>query len=165
MIESAEPFQAFIDPDHPSFNNPMHMPRAIEHYCRDTGQHVPEDNGAMLRCIIESRACKYRFVLERIEQLAGGRFPGLYSVGGGSQNRALCQWTANVLGRPAWIGSQETTGIGNIVVQLLALGHIGSIQQARLLIRDSFPLLTYEPQEIEEWEHAFAQFCRVTGEQ
>ncbi len=160
LLEQARPFQAFIDPDSPSFVQPTHMPRQIQQYCRETGQHVPVTEGELMRCIVESLACKYRFVLERIEQLTQKRFSGLYMVGGGIQNTFLCQCTANVLGRPVWAGPQEATAIGNMLVQYLALGHIQTLQHGRHIVRDSFPYVTYEPREEDAWERAYAAFCQ-----
>jgi len=162
LLEQARPFQAFIDPDHRSFLQPFHMPRQIQQYCRETGQSVPETAGDLMRCIVESLACKYRLVLEQIEQLTQKRFSGLHMVGGGIQNTFLCQCTANVLGRPVWAGPQEATAIGNILVQYIALSAVETIQHGRRIVRESFPVTTYLPQEIETWERAFKHFCERT---
>ncbi len=162
LLEQARPLQAFIDPDAPAFVHPLHMPRQIQQYCRETGQPVPETEGELMRCIVESLACKYRFVLERIEQLTQKRFSGLHMVGGGIQNTFLCQCTANVLGRPVWAGPQEATAIGNILVQYIALSTVKNIQQGRRIVRTSFPITTYVPQETETWERAFQHFCERT---
>jgi rhamnulokinase len=163
LIAKSAPFQAFIDPDDPMFLAPAHMPRQIQQYCRQTGQPVPETEGALLRCIVESLALRYRFVLEHIEALIQKRFAGLHIVGGGSQHAALCQYTANALGRPVWAGPQEATAIGNLLVQLIALGKIKDIQQARQIVRHSFPLVTYEPGDRAAWEQAYKTFLYVTG--
>ena len=164
LTEQATPFQSFIDPDHPLFLNPGHMPRQMQQYCRDTGQPVPENEGAFLRCIVESLALRYRFVLERIEQLAGKQFPGLYIVGGGVQNSTLCQCTANALNRPVWAGPQEATAIGNVLVQHIALGNIQDLAHGRRIVRTSFPIQTYYPQNSDDWQHAYKVFCQVTGQ-
>lgn len=163
LIAKSAPFQSFIDPDDPMFLAPAHMPRQIQQYCRQTGQPIPESDGALLRCIVESLALRYRFVLERIESLVQKRFAGLHIVGGGSQHSALCQYTANALGRPVWAGPQEATAIGNLLVQLIALGKITDIQHARQIVRHSFPLISYEPLEVAAWENAYQTFLQVTG--
>ena len=162
LLDQARPFQAFIDPDAPAFVHPLHMPRQIQQYCRETGQSVPETEGDIMRCIVESLACKYRFVLERIEQLTNKRFSGLHMVGGGIQNTFLCQYTANVLGRPVWAGPQEATAIGNMLVQYMALEQIQTLQHGRRIVRESFPYTTYEPKETETWDRAFQLFCERT---
>jgi rhamnulokinase len=162
LIAKSTPFQAFINPDDPMFLAPSHMPRQIQQYCRQTGQPVPESEGALLRCIVESLALRYRFVLERIEALIQQRFAGLHIVGGGSKNTALCQYTANALGRPVWAGPQEATAIGNLLVQFIALGKIENIQQARQIVRNSFPFVTYEPADDTTWKQAYKTFLQVT---
>jgi rhamnulokinase len=162
LIEQAQTTQSFIDPDHPMFVNPLHMPRQVQQYCRETKQRVPESEGELLRCIVQSLACKYRLVLEQIEQLTQKHYPGLHMVGGGIQNTVLCQYTANVLARPVWAGPQEATAIGSILVQYTALSHIEDVQQARRIVRNSFPIKTYLPQETEIWGRAFEHFCACT---
>jgi rhamnulokinase len=163
-IAAAQPLQCFINPDDPMFVNPSHMPRQIQHYCRQTGQCVPESTGDVLRCIIDSLALQHRFVLERIEGLVQKRFAGLHIVGGGAQNVALCQCTANALGREVWAGPHEGTAIGNVLVQCIALGEIESVQQARRIVRNSFPIKTYQPENVDVWEKAYELFRQVTGQ-
>ncbi len=162
LTEQAGPFRSFINPDEEMFLNPVHMPRQIQQYCRETGQPVPTSGGEILRCIIESLALRYRFVLERIEQLTHKRFPGLHIVGGGAQNTLLCQATANALGRPTWAGPQEGTAIGNLLVQFLTTGAISDLAHARQIVRASFPITTYQPQETEIWEQAYITFRQIT---
>jgi rhamnulokinase len=161
LITQAQPFKAFIDPDHPMFISPAHMPRQIQQYCKETEQAVPGTEGEILRSIVESLALRYRFVLERIEQLAHKHITGLHVVGGGTQHTLLCQYTANALARPVWAGPQEATAIGNALVQYLALGHISDIWQARRIVRNSFPIVTYEPTDTAAWDSAYATFLKI----
>jgi rhamnulokinase len=160
----APAFQSLIDPDDNRFLHLGHMPDKIQQYCRETNQPVPQTDGEIIRCVMESLALKYRLVLERTEQLAGIRYNGLHMVGGGIQNTLLCQFTANAIGRPVWAGPVEASAIGNLVVQYIALGHIASLQGAREIIRKSFPLETYEPQQAEQWEQAYGAYCVLIGE-
>ncbi len=161
-IATAQPLQCFINPDDPMFVNPSHMPRQIQQYCRQTEQCVPDNAGDVLRCIIDSLALQHRLVLERIEGLVQKRFAGLHIVGGGAQNVALCQCTANALGRVVWAGPQEGTAIGNVLVQYIALGEIESVQHGRRIVRNSFPIKTYQPENVDAWEKAYEQFRQVT---
>ncbi|WP_135550371.1 rhamnulokinase [Paenibacillus cymbidii] len=161
--EQAEPFVSLIDPDHADFMNPPHMPRQIEAFCRATGQPVPETEGAMIRCVLESLALKYRMVLDYTERLSGRRFPVLHIVGGGSNNELLNQFTANAIGRKVIAGPTEGSAIGNIAVQLMALGALNGLAEARAVIRDSFPLQAYEPRETEAWTAAYERFRRLVG--
>ncbi len=162
LIEQSKPFRSFIEPDHLMFVNPAHMPRQIQQYCRQTEQPVPETEGEILRCIVESLALRYRFVLECIEQLAGKRFAGLHIVGGGAQHAILCQYTANALARPAWAGPQEATALGNLLVQYIALGQLQDVQHARRVVHNSFPIRTYMPADTAVWEDAYRTYCQVT---
>ncbi len=134
-----------VDPDHASFLLPEHMPSALQAYCSRTGQQVPEGPGPVLRCALESLAFKYRFVLEQLESLAGVRAEVIHVVGGGCQNRLLNQLTADACGRPVVAGPVEATAAGNILTQALGLGLVGSLSDARAVVRRSFELMTHEP--------------------
>ncbi|MCZ8511965.1 rhamnulokinase [Paenibacillus filicis] len=162
--ESAAPFVSFIDPDDDAFLNPGHMPEAIQAYCARTGQPVPASEGEIIRCVLESLALKYRFVLERTERLTGKRFDGLHMVGGGIQNSLLCRFTANALQRPVWAGPVEGSAIGNIVVQYMALGVWNTLHEARQVIRSSFPVRTYSPENVDGWAEAYERFRGIIGE-
>jgi rhamnulokinase len=154
----AKPFKSLIDPDHPLFLNPAHMPNQIKQYCRDTAQPVPGEIGEFVRCIMESLALKYRLILERTEQLSSKRFPLLHMVGGGINNTMLCQFTASAIGKPVRVGPTEASAIGNILVQYIALGQIGSLQEARNIVKQSFDMHIYEPVETSAWDAAFGEF-------
>lgn len=163
MAERAPAFGMLVDPDDASFLNPPHMPKAIAEYCRRTGQPEPADHGQTIRCVLESLALKYRLVLERTEKLAGRSFAGLHMVGGGIQNELLCRFTAGAIGRPVWAGPTEASAIGNVVMQLRALGGIGSLAEGRALIRASFDSRTYEPEAADAWNGAYAAFLGLLG--
>lgn len=164
MASDAVPFAALIDPDAAQFLNPPHMPTAIHDYCVRTGQAPPETIGATVRCIMESLALKYRYVLERTERLAGTKYSGLHMVGGGIHNETLCQFTADAIGRPVWAGPAEASAIGNVLVQLIALGHIDDLAAARQHVRDSFPLRHYEPQDADVWDEVYGRFQKLVGD-
>jgi rhamnulokinase len=163
--KQTQPFRSIIDPDHAMFLNPLHMPKQIQQYCRETGQPLPQQIGEFVRCVIESLALKYNFVLNRTEKLSGNSFAGLNMVGGGIQNEMLCQYTANAISRPVWAGPVEASAIGNIVTQFIALGQIKTLQQARTIIKNSFPIKTYEPEASEAWSQAYERFLEITGYQ
>jgi rhamnulokinase len=138
-------FQALFDPDHPSFLHPPCMVTAISAYCRETGQPAPEGAPAFTRAILESLAFKYRFVLESLEKLTGTRLDEIQIVGGGSRNRLLNQFTADATGRAVLAGPIEATALGNIAMQMVATGAVGSLNEARDVIARSFPVERFEP--------------------
>lgn len=157
----AKPFHALIDPDHPIFLKPSEpgddMPGRIRARCQATGQPLPEDNAALIRCVLESLALKYRWVLEKIETVVGHPLDPIHIVGGGTQNHLLCQFTADATGRQVIAGPVEATAIGNVIVQAMALGVVGSLTEGRDLIRRSFAVTTYEPTaDRATWEAAYA---------
>ncbi|UKS31207.1 rhamnulokinase [Paenibacillus sp. HWE-109] len=163
LAEPVKPFQFFIDPDDDMFLNPAHMPKQIQQYCRDTNQTVPQTEGEIVRCILESLAMKYRFILERTELLSGKAYQGMHIVGGGIQNELLCQFTASAIQREVWAGPVEGSALGNLVVQWIALGYIADLREARKLIRNSFPVKTYTPQGSAGWQEAYAIFEQVAS--
>jgi len=161
MAAAARPLVSLIDPDDPTFMAPADMPEAIRAFCRRTGQTVPGDEGAVIRCALESLALRYRLVLGWLENLIGGRIETIHVVGGGSQNRQLCQATADACQRLVLAGPVEATAIGNTMVQAIAAGEVASIGQARAVIRDSFALDRYEPQNGAAWDEAFGRFQAI----
>ena len=163
LAESAKPFTALIDPDNDAFLPPGDMPSRIVNYCRRTEQTPPSDTGEVLRCALESLALKYRWVLEKLEVVRGRSIDVIHIVGGGAQNQTLCQFTADATATPVVAGPIEATALGNIAVQATACGLIGSISEAREVIRRSFDVITYEPKGSARWDEAYTQFLRVTG--
>jgi len=161
LAAGAPPFTAFIDTDAQEFMAPGNMPARIREFCVRTGQQPPEDRGTIARLIFESLACKYRWTLEKLEELAGRRLDTLHIVGGGSQNRLLNQFTADAIGRPVVTGPVEATAAGNALMQLLALGAIGSLEEGREVIRHSFGTETFSPRETSRWDDAYARYCNL----
>ncbi|MBB3111121.1 rhamnulokinase [Paenibacillus phyllosphaerae] len=163
LAGEAKSFASFINPDDPSFLAPGDMPERVKDYCVRTGQAVPEQPGEIIRCILESLAFTYRNVLELTERISGQTFSGLHMVGGGIHNTLLCQWTANALGKPVWAGPAEGSALGNLAVQWIAQGEIQDIWEARRIIRDSFPVTDYKPEDVAAWDDAYRRFLQVTG--
>ncbi|MFN7210862.1 MAG: rhamnulokinase [Aggregatilineales bacterium] len=159
--QSAQPFAALIDPDDPSFFAPTDMPARIADFCRATDQPAPESQGAILRCIFESLALKYRYALEQIVAATGAQVEALHIVGGGSQNALLCQMTADATGKTVYAGPVEATALGNGLVQLIGLGELADLAQARQVVRASYPPLVYTPAYLQDWEGAYARFRRL----
>jgi rhamnulokinase len=161
MAAEAQPLRAIIDPDDGDFLKPGDMPARIRAFCERTGQPVPEEKGAIVRCALESLALKYRWTLERLEEMLGRRLGPIHIIGGGTQNRLLNQLAADATGRRVVTGPIEATAIGNVLVQMMALGHIASLAEGRQIVCDSFDVETYEPQEGDEWDEAYARFLEL----
>jgi len=161
LSAAAPRLASFINPDDPAFLAPGDMPQAIRNYCQRTGQAVPRDEGAVLRTAIESLALKYRQVLGWLEELVGGRIDTVHIVGGGTQNRQLCQAAADACDRRVVAGPIEATAIGNLLMQAVAAGDVGSIAQAREIVRMSFAVEEYSPRDPADWDAAYATFLSL----
>lgn len=162
MAAEAPPFGPLVNPNHPDLLAPPDMPTALRHYCQRTGQAVPSTEGALMRTCLESLALAYRHTLAQIESVLGFTFEQVHIVGGGSQHTLLCQLTADAGGKPVLAGPVEATAIGNLVVQLRSLGHLGSLAEGRDLVRRSFAVTTYEPRPDPRWDEAYARFIRLS---
>jgi rhamnulokinase len=160
LLEAArrsQPFGPIIDPDDEQFLRPTDVPGSIRGVCKRSGQPVPDDHGAVVRCILESLAVKYRWVIDRLEEVTGRRIPVVHIIGGGSRNTLLCQLAADAMGRVVRAGPAEATAMGNVLVQAMALGHIGSLDELRSVVRASTPVVDYTPHPDPRWDAALDQ--------
>ena len=158
MAQKAEPFQSFIDPDAPEFVPAGNVPERIREFCRRTGQKVPETIGEIMCCINQSLALKYRYALEQIESCTDKHYSVINMIGGGIQSKLLCQMTAGASGRKVIAGPVEATALGNIAVQLMSLGEIKDVAEARQIIANSETTYEYLPQDAEKWDAAYEKF-------
>lgn len=161
QAQQSAPFTAFIDPDAPDFQAPTDMPAAIIAFCHRTGQVVPADPGAFTRVIFESLALKYRFVKESLARITGKAIDRIYLVGGGCKNQLLNQFAADAMNCTVVAGPVEATSIGNIIMQLYALGEIRSLSEGRSLIRQSFETKIFEPRNATAWDDAYTRFQKL----
>lgn len=159
LARAEKPFNCFIDPDAPEFATAGGVPEKIREYCRKTNQPVPESDGALVRCIYESLAMKYKFAVNQISENTGRKFDVLHLLGGGTKDGFLCQMTADSLGIPVIAGPAEATALGNILLQLIALGDIKSIDEGRAVIRTQEQVKQYQPENADVWECAYEEFC------
>lgn len=159
LAEDALEGGPLVDPDHPEFLAPGDMPARIRRYCAATGQEPPEEMGALARCVLESLALKYRWALERARALSGKRVHVLHVVGGGARNDLLCRFTAGACGLPVLAGPAEATALGNVLVQMHALGHVGGLSEMRALARASSDVREYTPEG--DWDERWERFQRI----
>jgi rhamnulokinase len=151
-------FTSLFDPDDPGFLHPPDMPLAIADYCRRTSQPVPNGPAAYTRAVLESLAFKYRVVLDALEDLTGTPIVEIQIVGGGSRNRLLNQFTADATGRNVIAGPVEATALGNIAMQMVATGAVGTLAEARKIIEYSFPADRFEPMAADRWNAHHRRF-------
>ncbi|MFT5123712.1 MAG: rhamnulokinase [Kiritimatiellia bacterium] len=159
LAKAATPLVSIIDPDDVAFTGVCDMPAAIVGYCKAQGQAVPTDKGAFVRCVIDSLALKYRNILDRLERvLDGERLDVLHITGGGTQNKLLNQCVANAVNRKVVAGPVEATAAGNVIMQMIANGVLPDLAAGRALVRDSFEVDTYLPEQADAWEAAYQSF-------
>lgn len=157
----ASPLRSIVDPDAPDFLSPENMPQAIRDYCARAGQPIPQTDGEIARCCMESLALKYRSVLNALMTLTGRDLKAVRVVGGGSRNRFLCQLTSDACQRPVYAGPVEASSLGNIMMQAVATGHLESVAAARDRIAPSCEISVYEPGPAEGWDEAYSRFERL----
>ena len=151
-------FRTLLVPDDPRFLNPPDMPGVIREFARETGQPEPEEIGHFVRAIFESLALAYRHALVQIREVSSAAVRRIHVIGGGSRNGLLCQLTADATGLPVHAGPAEATAVGNLLVQAMADGRIASLGELRQVVRDSFPVETFEPSGHADWEAAYQRF-------
>ncbi|MFO7691505.1 MAG: rhamnulokinase family protein [Vicinamibacterales bacterium] len=134
-----------IFPDDQRFFAPASMVRELREALRETGQQAPDDPVSLAKVVLDSLALRYASIVKAIERVTGRSIPGIHIVGGGSLNRYLNQATADASGREVLAGPVEATAIGNLLVQGMAAGTIGSLADGRRLVAGTFPPVRFEP--------------------
>ncbi|MBR3817082.1 MAG: rhamnulokinase [Clostridia bacterium] len=161
LARESEKFRSFIDPDAPELSAHGNLPDKIRAYCIKTNQPVPETVGQVVRCIYESLALKYRLALEQISKCTGKKFDVLHLMGGGTKDGFLCELSSASLGIDVVAGPVEATALGNIILQLIALGEIESIEKGREIIAETEKVKKYEQKHTSDWDAAFERFCEI----
>ena len=156
-----EAFRSLINPDDQLFAAPTSMIGAIQTYCRQTSQPVPETPAEICRCIFDSLALRYRQVFQWMQEFAPFKLETLHIIGGGSLNKYLNQFTANATGATVLAGPQEGTAIGNIMLQAKAAGIVSDIWAMRSIIANSIELVKYVPEDKATWDAAFDKYLNI----
>jgi len=164
MAEQEPAFRSLVDPDSAEFGKPGHMGDKIKDFCAHTHQPIPESKGAIVRCILESLAMKYRKTFIELETITGKTIPVLHVVGGGSRDTLLNQFTADALNRPVMTGPSEATALGNLVGQLMVLGEVNGMSEARALIRRSVEPQCVMPKNTSAWHDGYEKFLKILGD-
>lgn len=160
---ACEPFRCFIDCDAPEFETAGDLPNRVRKFCEVTGQYVPKTRGEVMRCIYESLAMKYKLNYDKLCEISGKDFGQINMLGGGIKDTLLCRLTAAATGATVLAGPTEATVMGNVAVQLIALGEIASVADARATIGNSIELAVYKPENTKAWDEAYVEYCRYLG--
>jgi len=152
LAAEAPPLVTLIDPNDPSLVAPADMPEAIRALAKRSGEAVPDSTAAIVRAALESVAAAIRRTLVELDELLGRRVSRVHVVGGGVQNRLLCQMIADATDRPVVAGPVEATAIGNLLVQLAGREGPLDLRTIRGIVRDSFEPQRYEPRDAARWQ-------------
>ena len=163
LAQNAPSHITLIDPDDASLMQPGSMPERIRQVCLSSGQPEPHGPGAVVRCIVESLAFKYRYTIDLLTRVTGAAPSEIHVVGGGARNELLCQSTADATGLPVLAGPEEATVVGNLLGQAIALGELSSLEDARAVVRTSFEPRVFEPTRQAEWDTAYECFRQIIG--
>lgn len=161
LAVAANPFNCFIDPDFKEFSSPGNIINKIIAFCENTNQNVPSTHGELIRCVYESLALKYRYAIKQIEKNTFKTFEALNILGGGTKDKLLCQMTSDCLGIEVIAGPTEATALGNIILQLIALGEIDDVNRGRSIIKNNEAVKRYLPENSFVWNEAYEKFCSI----
>jgi rhamnulokinase len=159
--QNAAPLRSLVDPNASEFLKPGQMIEKIQTFCRRTDQPIPDEAPSLARCILESLALSYATHLDQLSHLLGKKLEVLHVVGGGSQNRLLNQFTANASGLRVTAGPVEATALGNLLIQAIAAGELSSLGELRAVIRSSYAIDEFVPQETASWSEAKERFSKI----
>lgn len=156
--------KAFIDVQDPAFMlaNP-NMPEVIRDFCREKGQYIPQSMGEIARIVYESMVLKFKDCLDNMECITGREVELFHVFGGGVQNRKLCQWIADALGKTVMAGPVETTSVGNLLMQMKAMGDIASVNEGRRISAASSSVEEYNPEGCAGWDEYFLRYKELIG--
>lgn len=144
LARSETEFHSIVNVDDDRFLKPDNMIEEIQAFCLETKQQVPETPGQLAKCVYESLVESYKNAINEIEEIFEKTYSKINVIGGGCQNEMLNQLIADVLQKEVYAGPVEATAIGNLVAQLMALGEIADIDEARKIIKDSFEVKTFK---------------------
>lgn len=153
---------SYIDVDESCFGKMQSdMPEIIRNYCKKSNQAVPQTSGEIARCFYESLAMKFKYNFDILMELTKKKVEVINLIGGGVNNKLLCQWISNVLNIPVFAGPSETTSVGNMIFQLKAEGLINNVNEGRKLCRNSFDIKAYEPQDNYYWNDKYDKYLKI----
>ena len=129
----------------------------------ETGQKVPDDPARLTRVILDSLALRCASVVRRIESLTAEPVRGIHVVGGGCLNEHLNQAMADAAGLPVLAGPAEATAVGNVLLQAIAEGRVGSLAEGRQRIAQSVAPERFEPRARPGWAEVAQRYREIEG--
>jgi len=161
LAKQEPPLRSLILPDDSQFLHQGNFPQMIANFCKITSQPEPTTPGTVVRCVLDSLALDYKNVIEKLVGISNRPVELIHIVGGGSQNDLLNQLTANATGLPVLAGPAEATVLGNAIVQLITLGEIKNLSEARQIVAKMKGIKRYEPKDSALWDEAYQRFLTL----
>lgn len=160
----AAPRAALVDPDSDEFGIDEPMPEQIRSYCRETDQPVPEEAGAVVRCLLDSLVTKTALALDELTTVVSESVSRINLGGGGARNELFCELLADATGLPVVAGPVEATAVGNLLTQAVAVETLPDVETGRQLVEAEFEFATYEPTTTDGWEREKSRLAELTTE-
>ena len=146
MAEACKVFPSRVNVNDKTFMAPKSMVKAIQDYCANTNQQVPQTPGEFATVIYQSLSMCYGETVRAMEKSTGRTFDSIHVIGGGSNATYLNQLTANATGKIVYAGPGEATAIGNLMAQMIKGGEFEGLFDARKCVYESFDIQTYQPE-------------------
>ena len=122
------------------------MMKEVIAYCEEKGQGTPEGLGEIAMAIYNGLTQEYGKTVRNLEVISGKTISCLNMVGGGIQDQLLCELTAKAIQKPVVAGPIEGSVLGNVLMQLKALGHIKDRIEGRKIVKASFEQKIHQPE-------------------
>ena len=135
---------SIVDCNHDRFLAPANMTREVQAACRESGQQVPEGIAEVASVIYNSLAECYAQTIRELECITGQKYDRIHIVGGGANADYLNRLTAQATGVTVYAGPTEATAVGNLAAQMLTVGELKDLKDARACVFRSFPIAEYK---------------------
>lgn len=135
-----------VNTNDPMLMNTKNMIKSIKEYCIEHGQGEPTELGEIAMAIYNGLTSEYKETIEELEEISGREIPGINVVGGGIQDKFLCELTMKRTGKTLIAGPIEAAVLGNVMMQAIANKEIESIEEGRELIFNAFSCEEYSPE-------------------
>ena len=139
-----------VNTNDPRLMNTKNMIKSIKEYCIEHGQGEPTELGEIAMAIYNGLTSEYKATIEELEEISGREIPGINVVGGGIQDKFLCELTMKRTGKTLIAGPIEAAVLGNVMIQAIANNEIESIEEGRELIFNAFSCEVYSQEVVLE---------------
>jgi len=161
LAKNAKAFKGMIDVDNPFFQKSSELDKAIvKESARVTGEELTNE-GEIIRTILEGIALKIRYTKEELEKIFDTNFRKIHVIGGGVRNELLCQMISDATGLPLFAGPIEGASVGNVIIQLKALGYFKTIEEGKNFLNKSFNVKRYLPDHSKKWDEHYNRFKEI----